>query len=40
MTPDVNEKLVKGIIDSCDSHARKHGMRKMGLKELDDLTGI
>jgi hypothetical protein len=35
---EVREDVVEEIIRSCDEHARKHGMRKMTISELERLT--
>jgi hypothetical protein len=34
---EVDEKVIAEVIDSCNSHIRKYGIRKMSVKELDDL---
>lgn len=35
---DVKEEVIKEMIESCDRHIKKHGFRKMGIRELDALT--
>jgi len=37
---EVKEEVVTAIIDSCNSHIKKYGFRKMSVKELDKLSGI
>lgn len=37
---EVNEELVNEVIESCNYHIKKHGFRKMTVKELDELCGI
>ncbi|MFH0961496.1 MAG: hypothetical protein V1820_02330 [archaeon] len=37
--PEVNEETVREIVESCNAHVKKHGMRKLSLKELDRLSG-
>lgn len=36
---EINESVVAEIIESCNSHVKKYGMRKMSLDELRALTG-
>lgn len=36
---EVKEDVVKDIIASCNKHMKKHGMRKMSLSELKEITG-
>jgi len=36
---EVREEVVQDIIQSCNDHIKKHGMRKMSLSELKDLAG-
>ena len=36
---EVSEDVVRSVIAESQSHIKKHGMRKMSLKELDELTG-
>ena len=37
--PEVREEVVNEIIRSCNAHVKKHGIRKMTLEELKELTG-
>ena len=37
---EANEKIVSDVIISCEAHMKKHGRRKMSLKELDRLCNI
>jgi hypothetical protein len=37
---EVKDEVVAEIIDSCNAHVKKHGLRKMSEKELDALCGI
>ena len=37
---EVSEKMTRSIIQKSKTHAKKYGMKKMSLKELDELTGI
>jgi translation initiation factor 2 beta subunit (eIF-2beta)/eIF-5 len=39
VTHEVREEVVKEVILSCEKHVKKHGMRKMSLSELKELTG-
>ncbi len=34
---EIREEVIKEVIESCDRHIKKYGLRKMSLKELDDL---
>ena len=36
---EVSEDVVNEVIKSCEDHVKKHGMRKMSLSELKELTG-
>lgn len=38
LEPEVDETLVREIVENCNAHLKKHGTRKMGLRELDRLT--
>ena len=35
--PEVKEKVIREVIESCDRHIKKYGFRKMSVKELDKL---
>jgi hypothetical protein len=35
---DVSEETAREVIGICEAHFRKYGMRKMSLRELDELT--
>lgn len=35
---EVNEDVIKEVIDSCNKHIKKHGFKSMSMKELDNLT--
>lgn len=37
---EVDEKLVSEIIDSCNAHVKKRGLRKMSLREFDALCEL
>jgi len=37
---EVREEVIIDIIRSCESHAKKHGMRKMSVSELKELSGV
>lgn len=37
---EVKDKVVEEVIKSCEEHIKKHGHRKMSLKELDKLCGL
>jgi len=37
---EVKDEVVKEIVESCEKHIKKHGHRKMTLKELDKLCGL
>jgi len=37
---EVSEDVVRSVISTSQAHIKKHGMRKMSLKELDELTGL
>ena len=37
--PEVREEVINEIINSCNAHVKKYGMRKMSLAELKELTG-
>ena len=34
---EVDEKLVTEVIESCNAHMKKHGFRKMSVKQLNKL---
>ncbi|MBU1120998.1 MAG: hypothetical protein ABIE23_01700 [archaeon] len=34
---EVKEEVIKEVIESCERHIKKYGLKKMSLKELDDL---
>jgi hypothetical protein len=35
---EVNDETVQSLISQCDAHVKKYKMKKMSLKELDELT--
>ncbi len=37
---EVKDEVVEGVIKSCEAHIKKHGHRKMTIKELDKLCGL
>lgn len=37
---EVKEEIVEEVIKSCEAHIKKHGHRKMSIKELDKLCGL
>ncbi len=37
---EVKDEIVEEVIKSCEEHIRKHGHRKMTIKELDKLCGL
>jgi hypothetical protein len=37
---EMKDEAVQDLVKSCDAHFKKHGYRKMSLKELDKLCGI
>ena len=37
---DVKDDVVNDVIHSSEKHIKKHGYRKMSLKELDKLSGL
>ena len=37
---EVSEEVVRSVIAEGHAHMKKHGFRKMSLKELDRLSGI
>jgi hypothetical protein len=37
-TREVREEVLEEIIRSCNDHVRKHGMRRMSLAGLKELT--
>jgi len=37
---EVREDVVRSVIDESEKHLKKYGMRKMSLKELDELCGL
>lgn len=34
---EVKEEVIKGVIESCERHLKKYGLKKMGIEELDRL---
>ena len=38
--PKVNEEALKELDETTNKHLKKHGQRKMTMKELKELTGI
>ena len=37
---EIKEEVIKEMIEGCEQHIKKHGFRKMSLKELDKLCGM
>jgi len=37
---EVKDEVVEEVIKSCEAHIKKHGHRKMSIKELDKLCGL
>ncbi len=37
---EVQEDVVKAVIDRCNAHIKKYGYRKMTGKQLDELFGV
>lgn len=37
---DVSEEYAKEVVESCNRHFKKYGLRKMSIKELDELCGV
>jgi len=37
---EVKEEVITEILDEFEEHRKKHGLRTMTLKELDELTGV
>lgn len=35
--PEMKEEALRDFIKTCDEHFKKHGYRKMSLKELDNI---
>ncbi len=37
---EVREDVAREIVESCNAHIKKYGIRKMSIKELDKLCGV
>ncbi len=37
---EMKDEALRELIKTCDAHFKKHGARKMSLKELDRLCGM
>ncbi len=37
---EVNEKTIKNLISTCETHHKKHGYKKMSIEELDKLCEV